>query len=182
MVFELDIENEFQYIMIGDLSDEAVFKCFFFSNCKVVFIIDNAGQLSGIITLGDFIKSKRQIKNAVNKKYLFVRLGEYQNMLLEAERIYNEHKIESDIPILDENNILIACIRNNKVFTNYNKANESAFEELKSKILEYQSSYYYKKEIDAFLEIISNSKIYVNESRIVNELICYLEINLVINL
>ncbi len=170
MVLELEIENKFRKIAIDDLSNESIFKCFFFGNRKIVFIIDSKGTLYGIITLGDFLKKKGHIRSAVNKQYLFVRSGEYQHMLIKAQEIYDTYKIASDIPVIDENKILVGCIHNNSTFDEYKKSYDLTCSELKNSILNYQSSYYYKKEIDAFSEIIGNTVIYVKDCRIIREL------------
>ena len=66
------------------------------------FLVDDNEKLTGIITLGNFIKNLNQVQEAVNRNFLFVKSTSADCMLSEAEAIYNKYNIRSDIPVIDE--------------------------------------------------------------------------------
>lgn len=154
----LEYITEFDRWERNHLTKESVFEYFFFCEEKILFIVDDAGQLSGIITLGDFIKNLNDVGKSINENYLFVRKDSQERMFSEAQEIFDRYGIESNLPVIDQESRMTGFIRNGE------NLYAQRLKEAENKICNFKSSHYLKKEIDAFCEVLANTTIYFSQS------------------
>ena len=175
---QLEFVNEFDSLCINEILPERVFKYFFFSKEIVLFITDSTKQLYGILTLGDFIKGQENIQKAINRNYLYIKKNSLDEMFTKAQEIYDTYGIQSNIPILDENGRILGYVTDSNLVEKKKKASERKLREAIEKIEYYKKSFYLKKEIEAFYQVMENVKIYSKESEILRQFVSVFEGNL----
>lgn len=152
--------TEFTKLSEADLSQEGVFRFFFQTDRKVLFLVDDNEKLTGIITLGNFIKNLNQVQEAVNRNFLFVKSTSADCMLSEAEAIYNKYNIRSDIPVIDEAQRIVGYITDLNLNFESETVHEKKIEDLLEKVNQYKESVYLQKELDAFYHIMEKTRVY----------------------
>lgn len=171
--FEKEVNQYKQYL--SRLSIESVFQYFVLTERKMLSIVDEKEKLYGIITLGDFQKNPENIYKAINRECFRIILTSENKMLLEAIKIYEEHQIESDLPIVDKQGRFIRCLLNNKLIKKERMKQQKKIEQFKEKLSCYNKSYYLKKELFAFTKIFKHTKIYIRNQNIFNDMFSLFE-------
>ena len=147
------------------LSDENIFEYFLFSAYKILFVVDDSDRLYGIITLGDFIKSSDDIKKAVNKNFLFVRKDEEEHMFSSAREIFDQHGMESYLPVIDQEDKMTGFLMDLELLRKKDALYEQNLTELERKISLLKKSHYLKKEMEAFYEVLADTTIFFRKSK-----------------
>lgn len=156
----LEYIKEFEKWRLDCLSKESVFAYFFFGERKILFVVDEENHLSGIMTLGDFIKNQDNIKKAVHEKYLFIREDEEECMFSKAQELYDQYRIESDLPVLGSDGRITGYITDLGILQHRKTAYEQKITETEKKIRDFKRSHYLEKEVCAFYEVMAHTPIY----------------------
>lgn len=161
-----------------DLSWENVFKYFFSNERTLLFLTDDDDKLEGILTLGDFIKYGRNLRKAVNTNYYFVYYGDEGEMCANALRIYNEHGIQSDVPVVDSFGRIAGYITDRKFFSDRKSLTQKKLKKFLAWIERIKKSCFLSKEIKAFQKILKGADIYVYPCNAYSQVISALGIDL----
>lgn len=157
---ELKYITEFVKLYEDDLSQEVIFQYFFLSDRKALFLVNQSGILTGIITLGSFINHLNHVKEAVNSDCLFVKKAPVECMFSEAKAIYDKYNIRSDIPVIDEERRIVGYITDLNMNSESEAVHRKKIEDIIGKVNRYKESVYLKKELEAFYYIIEKAKVY----------------------
>ena len=171
-IMERDLEfiKEIEAINIADLSEEKVCEYFFFHSRRVLFVTDEAGQLSGIITFGEFCKQTEAVFNAINSKYLFIKEASVETMKFQAQEIYDTFMIQSDIPVINQEKKLMGYVIDHKFFSDRVETGEKQLHAAIEKLKVFKKSYYLNKEMEAFCKVMAKTEIYARSCRASHEL------------
>lgn len=161
--------KEFDKINICNLTKDIVFEYFFFSKSKILFVVNCTGKLVGVITIGDYFNNLNDIRQAINENYLFVNASFPDKMLSEARKIYEQYKIQTDIPVVDCNKHILGYITDYQKILDKEMNYKRSILELKNKIKKFRNSYYLQEELTAFYEILKNMDIYARKSDVFSE-------------
>ncbi len=156
----LEYVKEFEQWKLCHLSKERVFEYFFFGENKILYVADNGNRLSGVMTLGNFMENPDNIEKAVREKYLFIREDGKERMFSEAQELYDQYGIESDLPVLDCEGRMTGYITDREILQGRKAVYEQKITETENKIRDFKRSRYLEKEVRAFYEVLSHTKIY----------------------
>lgn len=156
----LKFVTEFTKVCEADLARETLFKRFFLDNRKILFLVDQKGILTGIITLGSFLKNRNHINEAVNKNYFFIKSAPEDCMFSEAQVIYDTYNINSDIPVINAEGRIVGLITDLKLNSESKKVHEKKVQDIIGKVNQYKESVYLKKELDAFCHMMAKTRVY----------------------
>ncbi len=159
----LRFERKCDTLGIEDLSQDRVFEYFFFGRRRVLFLVDSLTRLEGIISLTDYTGHMDDIRHAVNKNYLFVKYDSHSHMFSEAEKLYDRYKIQSDLPVIDEERRLVGYITDQDILSDREDHYKKKIHETRQKIENLKKSYYLGKEITAFYKVTEHADIYIRK-------------------
>lgn len=162
MTGNLEFIRTFDKMNVEALSWDSVFEYFFFSEKKILFIVDSTDKLLGVITLGNIINAPDDVKKAINADCLSVKSAPIDEMLSEAQKIYDTYGIKSEIPVIEEGK-LTGCIINHKILSDREAAHAGQIKEAQEKIRFFAQSHYLKKELEAFRTVLGNTEIYARQ-------------------
>lgn len=148
---------------LDELTKERVFDFFFFGERKILFVVDSKDQFVGVVTLGDFVSAAGYISKAVNEKCFVIRKDSPEYMYSKARSIYERYGIMSDIPVINHENRITGYITDHQSFLDRKASYIKQIDDVKNKIDRFKKSYYLRKEIKAFYEILSNTPIYFRD-------------------
>lgn len=169
---KIEFVEEAKAIHINRLTQNKVLKYFLVNNMRrALFVVDDVGKLVGIITIGDFLKHSEAVVEAIRKQCIYIENAPISKMLLEAEKIYMDFAICSEIPVINEEKLLLGYMIDRKIFEDRVDAGYERLQLAKEKILFFRKSFYLKKEIDAFYKMIKKAFIYARDNNISHEIL-----------
>lgn len=135
-----------------------VFDHFFVQNCKIIYVTDDVGALSGLITVRKFLDCIHDGKDDyINKNGMVLYEKEGHSLLQETEKSVIQRQITTAIPVLDEQNKIlyeISCIFEED-------RDETILDMYHDKFQRYARSFYLKKDIEILRRVLSEQKVSV---------------------
>ncbi|BCN32519.1 adenylyltransferase/cytidyltransferase family protein [Anaeromicropila herbilytica] len=123
--------NQLNILRSEGITKEAIIQAFEKNPNQSIYVLDNEGKLSGIITLGSFGREKKNPNNWINVRFksLFNSAREKE----EAEDIFKGNKAIRTLPIVSKDNELLYeyyyMIENKKLSEQISMINEESIEE-----------------------------------------------------
>lgn len=156
------INGLIQTIDIEDLNVRNVFNALFYCRGRLLYVVDDANHILGIISVSDFIHFYiNENSQRYNKNFKFVRGDLSGEKIVEtAEEICAFYKIRSSFPILSKENDIAG-----EIFDDLDFNINAKIESFKKRIFEYEQSRYLRKEIEALRKILSSQNINVLGNR-----------------
>ena len=131
----------------ADVSVERVYNSFWEAESRIIYVVDAADRLTGVITNKDFMLRVRTGQPLINKEYSVIPAGEETAVFREAEALYEKYHITTAIPVVDEEKKICYEIRRKR------DNDDAIFAKFRHKIAQYEKSAYLGQEIKYLREI-----------------------------